>query len=183
MSPPKLDFRDNVLPAPLVGGAKDSYIPKRSASVLPKQSENGLPSDYYQYLVSGGTGLTSKTPDTRITNVNDLPAGPFQLTNGSSSPTTPMPQARCTASTKCGSSWIAARTHHAENPSGCNAKLFPWVEVTVGAGTNGVTQPANFSTEYSPGAAPPVKAPRPWAFTTCSRATLPTSRPSPTTTR
>ena len=30
--------------------------------------------------------------------------------------------------------------------------LFPWVEVTVGAGTNGLTQPANFSTEYSPGA-------------------------------
>ena len=29
-------------------------------------------------------------------------------------------------------------------------QLFPWVEVTVGAGTNGLTQPANFSTEYSP---------------------------------
>src|ERR1700684_3418253 len=28
--------------------------------------------------------------------------------------------------------------------------MFPWVEVTVGAGTNGATQPANFSTEYSP---------------------------------
>ena len=39
-----------------------------------------------------------------------------------------------------------------ENPSGCNAGLFPWVEVTVGAGTNGVTQPANFSTEYAPDA-------------------------------
>jgi phospholipase C len=36
-----------------------------------------------------------------------------------------------------------------ENPSGCNGKLFSWVEVTVGAGTNGVAQPANFSTEYS----------------------------------
>ena len=40
------------------------------------------PPDYYQYLISGGTGLTSHTPDTRITNVNTLPAGPFQLTNG-----------------------------------------------------------------------------------------------------
>ncbi len=37
-----------------------------------------------------------------------------------------------------------------ENPSGCNAKLFSWVEVTVGAGTNGAAQPPNFSTEYSP---------------------------------
>jgi phospholipase C len=36
-----------------------------------------------------------------------------------------------------------------KNPSGCNAGLFSWVEVTVGAGANGVKQPANFSTEYS----------------------------------
>ena len=38
-----------------------------------------------------------------------------------------------------------------ENPSGCDAGLFPWVEVTVGAGTNGATQPANFSTNYVAG--------------------------------
>jgi phospholipase C len=38
------------------------------------------------------------------------------------------------------------------NPSGCNAGLFPWVEVTTGAGTNGQTQASNFSTEYSTGA-------------------------------
>ena len=37
-----------------------------------------------------------------------------------------------------------------DNPSGCNGNLFAWVEVTVGAGTNGAAQPANFSTEYSP---------------------------------
>ena len=41
---------------------------------------------------------------------------------------------------------------HWNNPSGCDAGLFPWVEATVGAGTNGITQPANFSTEYSPSA-------------------------------
>jgi phospholipase C len=35
------------------------------------------------------------------------------------------------------------------NPSGCGAHLFPWVETTVGAGTNGLKQPANFSTEFS----------------------------------
>ena len=38
----------------------------------------------------------------------------------------------------------------ANKPSGCDAALFSWVEVTVGAGTNGVPQPANFSTEYCP---------------------------------
>src|SRR6201999_2251720 len=35
------------------------------------------------------------------------------------------------------------------NPSGCRADLFPWVETTVGAGTNGLAQPANFSTNFS----------------------------------
>jgi len=38
------------------------------------------------------------------------------------------------------------------NPSGCDAGLFPWAEVTVGAGANGLAQPSNFSTEYSPSA-------------------------------
>ena len=37
-----------------------------------------------------------------------------------------------------------------DNPSGCNGNLFAWVEVTVGAGTNGAMQASNFSTEYSP---------------------------------
>jgi phospholipase C len=46
----------------------------------------------------------------------------------------------------------AAGDATATNPSGCNAKLFSWVEVTVGAGTNGLAQPSNFSTEYSPNA-------------------------------
>jgi phospholipase C len=31
------------------------------------------------------------------------------------------------------------------NPSGCQADLFPWVETTIGAGTNGLAQPAGFS--------------------------------------
>jgi phospholipase C len=137
------------LPAPLVGGAFDSYITGDSVP-LAMQSENGLPSDYYQFLVSGGTGLPSKTPDTRITNVNSLPPGPFQLTNNSgfdynayaASPVHRFYQM-----------WqqLDCSIEHAtrENPSGCTARLFPWVEVTVGAGTNGLQQPSAFSTEYS----------------------------------
>ena len=143
-------FRNQVLPAPLAGGPTDSYVTGDSLT-LAQQSENGLPSNYYQYLISGGTGLKSQTPDTRITNVNSLPPGPFQLTNGG---------------TFTYNSYAASPVHrfyqmwqqldcsvdHAsyENPSGCDAALFPWVEVTVGAGANGVTQPSNFSTDYSP---------------------------------
>ena len=145
LSPPKQDFPNNQLPSPLVGGPYDSYVSGDSIS-LAEASENGLPPypayPYYQYLVSGGTGQTKYTPDQRITNVNSLPAGPFQLTNGgqftynsyAASPVHRFYQM-----------WqqLNCSLEHAnwENPSGCNAQLFSWVEATVGAGTNGVAQP------------------------------------------
>ena len=113
----------------------------------------GLEPSYYPLLLSGGTGQTSKTPDQRITDVTTLPAGPFQLTNGS---------------TFTYDSYAASPVHRfyqmwqqmncnlgaakRDNPSGCTSNLFAWVEVTVGAGTNGIKQPTNFSTEYSPSA-------------------------------
>src|SRR3984957_14462785 len=81
LSPPKVSFQNQVLPAPLTGGPMDSYVKGDSLS-LAAQSENGLPSTYYSSLISGGTGLPAASPDTRITNVNTLPPGPFQLTNG-----------------------------------------------------------------------------------------------------
>jgi phospholipase C len=151
LDPPTNTFPSSHLPAPLVGGPTDSYV-KNDSLTLARQSENGLPADYYAYLVTGGSGLTSATPDTRITNVNALPAGPFQLTNGdtftyNSYAASPVhrfyqmwQQLNCSA---------ANATQ--DNPSGCSAKLFPWVEVTVGAGTNGLAQPANFNTEYVAG--------------------------------
>jgi phospholipase C len=152
LSPPKLDFGGDVLPAPLVGGAKDSYIPNDSIS-LAEASENGLPSDYYPFLVSGGTGLTSKTPDTRITNVNDLPAGPFQLTNKKLFDYNAYAASPVHRFYQMWQQLDCSREHITEeNGSGCNAKLFSWVEVTVGAGTNGEAQPATFDTNYLPGA-------------------------------
>jgi phospholipase C len=149
LSPPKTSFLNRVLPAPLVGGPSDSYVPGDSLT-LAQQSENGLPASYYPYLISGGTGLKSQTPDTRITGVNSLPPGPFQLTNGinflynsySASPVHRFYQM-----------WqqMDCSVAHAsyENPSGCDNALFPWVEVTEGAGANGVAPAATFSTEYS----------------------------------
>lgn len=152
LSPAKTPFPNKVLPAPLAGGPKDSYVAGDSVA-LAQQSENGLPDSYYQSLVSGGTGLTSATPDTRIKNVTALPPGPFQLTNGS---------------TLTYTSYAASPVHRfyqmwqqldcnadnatVKNPSGCDAGLFPWVETTVGAGTNGAAQPSNFSTDYAAGA-------------------------------
>jgi phospholipase C len=149
LSPPTQSFPNGYLPAPLVGGPKTPYV---STVASAKQTESGLASDYYQYLTTGGTGQTSVTPDQRIANVNQLPAGPFQLTS------TTMPYDAYTASPvhRFYQMWqqlncsIGAASR--DNPSGCGGNLFAWVEVTVGAGTNGATQPANFSTEYSAGA-------------------------------
>jgi phospholipase C len=149
LSPAKSQFPGNVLPAPLVGGPADSYVPGDSLT-LAQQSENGLPADYYPYLISGGTGQTSHTPDQRIANVNALPAGPFQLTG----PTFPYNDYSASPVHRFYQMWqqLDCSTDHAteKRPSGCNAHLFSWVEVTVGAGANGVSPPANFSTEYSP---------------------------------
>ncbi|MFZ0009566.1 MAG: alkaline phosphatase family protein [Steroidobacteraceae bacterium] len=151
LNPTKTTFPNGVLPAPLVGGPFDSYVSGDDLQ-LAKESENGLPENYYQYLVSGGTGLTSKTPDTRITGADSLLPGPFQLTNGS---------------TFTYNSYAASPVHrfyqmwqqldcsleHAtpQRPSGCDAALFSWVEVTVGAGTNGLAQPSNFDIDYGSG--------------------------------
>jgi phospholipase C len=157
LSPDKVPFPNKVLPAPLVGGPKEtaSYIAGNSIANA-EASESGLPPypayPYYEDLVSGGTTLTPKTPDTRITNVNALPPGPFQLTNGG-----PFTYNSYAASPvhRFYQMWqqLDCSVDHAtwDNPSGCNARLFPWVEVTVGAGTNGTPQPTGFGTEYIAG--------------------------------
>src|ERR1700728_1808002 len=173
LSPDKVPFSKNVLPAPLVGGpsiagtSTDSYVPNPCATGTTETacahsgadataSENGLlPSDI-PLLLTGGTTLAHKIPDTRITKVSGLPPGPFQITNGSSfsyddyaaSPVHRFYQM-----------WqqLDCNLQHANffNPSGCDARLFSWVEVATGAGAgnelNGLPQPTGFSTEYAPG--------------------------------
>ncbi len=150
-----------VLPQPLAGGPTNVCTANSNCintthcmcdMTDATTSENGLSPNYYQYLLTGGTNLTAKTPDTRITNVGSLPPGPFQLTSSTfpyyayaASPVHRFNQLRqqMVCNVNYASFW---------NPGGCIAELFPWVEVTVGAGTNGLPQAPNFSTEYSPGA-------------------------------
>jgi phospholipase C len=152
LSPAKTTFPLGYLPSPLTGGPTDSYVPGDSLS-LAKASENGLPENYYPDLISGGTGLPSKTPDTRIKDVEVLPAGPFQLTN---SETFPYNAYAASPVHRFYQMWqqlnCDATKVTASNGSGCNAGLFAWVEVTVGAGTNGLKQAATFSTDWYPGA-------------------------------
>jgi phospholipase C len=128
-------------------------------------SENGLPdaSDangltYYQSLASGGTGQYSYTPDLRIVNFDNLPAGPFQLTNGTRSATPGYTFAYTDYSAspvhRFYQMWqqLNCNLEHAspDNPSGCDGKLFSWVEATVGAGTNGLTQAQYAQSYYGP---------------------------------
>ncbi len=178
LSPPKQDFPGDLLPAPLAGGpsgingyftgANPCNTPTGMTPLTPVQcamvSEDGLPESYYASLAGGGTGVKKYTPDTRIPNVFSLPAGPFQLSPGvpytsySASPVHRFyqmwQQENCSL---LFATW--------DNPSGCNAKLFSWVEVTIGAGADSITSDAPqpplcsttmdvtpcFTTNYLPG--------------------------------
>jgi phospholipase C len=160
LAPPTKRFPGNLLPAPLVGGpsgAQGYFSPTVSSSgtitpPCPGQpelsplacavvSEKGLLVGDYGKLASGGTRLASRTPDTRITSVTTLPAGPFQITNGK---TFTYNDYAASPVHRFYQMWqqLNCSTAHsrADNPTGCNAQLFSWVEVTVGAGTNGNQQ-------------------------------------------
>jgi len=149
------------LPAPLVGGPTAPYVcptgTTTTSCVTPanlataRAVENGLPNDYYKYLLVGGTGQTAGAFDNRISYVEkpvtDLPPGPFQLSPGvsyhaySASPVHRFYQ--MWQQLDCA---IAHATN--KNASGCLSDLFAWVEVTVGAGTNGLPQPAGFNPPF-----------------------------------
>lgn len=136
------------LPPPLVGGPKSPYF---STVAEAEAAENGLASNYYVYLTTGGTGQTSGTPDQRIQydgkSVTNLPPGPFQLTSKT------MPYDAYTASPvhRFYQMWqqLDCNLDNAtpSKPSGCLADLFSWVEVTIGAGSNGKAPPSPFTNE------------------------------------
>lgn len=134
----------STLPPPLVGGPTNPYFTTVAEA---EAVENGLAADYYKYLTTGGTGQASHTPDQRIPDLNSLPPGPFQLTSS----TLPYDAYAASPVHRFYQMWqqLDCNVEYAEqwNPSGCKADLFPWVEVTIGAGSNGLPQPQPFSVE------------------------------------
>jgi len=126
----------------LAGGYATAPFPSVTAA---KKVENGLPDDYYQYLTTGGTGLAHGVIDTRIPNAASLPNGPFQLTSA----TLPYDSYTNSPVHRFFQMWqqfdCSVANSTTQNPSGCRADLFPWVEVTVGAGSNGKPQPSGFN--------------------------------------
>lgn len=132
------------LPPVLVGGPTTAPF---STIAEAEAAENGLAPGYYKYLTTGGTGQKAGTIEQRIPNNGDLSPGPFQLTSDT------LPYDSYTASPvhRFYQMWqqLDCNGDYATewNPSGCQADLFPWVETTIGAGSNGKAQPKNFNYE------------------------------------
>lgn len=132
------------LPPPNTDGAPTS-APFSSISDA-QAVEPALPSSDYWMLITGGTGLAKDVIDTRFPA--SLPNAPFDITNWISyndyagSPVHRLfqmwQQMDCNVAT-------ATLT----NPSGCQMDLFPWVEISVGAGSNGKAPPAGFDPNNS----------------------------------
>ena len=155
-----------VLPPALTGGPSTPYVCQflgitsgtscdTPANVTAAQKyENGLADGYYQYLLTGGTGQSSKVPDARIKydghNASNLAPGPYQLTSSSypydayaASPVHRFfqmwQQMDCGGVTK-----TADRDDHdGAGQTSCKSDLFPWVEATQGAGSNGKAPPSS----------------------------------------
>jgi phospholipase C len=145
------------LPAPLTGGPSnvctDNGICTHQEA---EDSENGLTNYYVNLLMTGGTGLPSHVPDSRISGVLATPPyttllpGPFQLTG----PNFPYDSYAASPVHRFYQMWQQLDCSVANvtktNSSGCLADLFAYTEVTQGAGQNGQPQPSNFSINYSP---------------------------------
>jgi phospholipase C len=116
--------------------------PPVASAAQAKAVEPALPDEDYEELANGGTGLPGKSIDTRFPS--NLPNAPVDMSRSiayddyASSPVHRFFQM-----------WqqldCDAKAASIRNISGCQNDLFPWVETTVGAGSNGAAQPANFT--------------------------------------
>jgi len=138
------------LPAPLAGGGYTDGAPPFSNIEDATTYENGLLLSDYIFLTTGGVPsslLNPPKPDTRIMyaghDVNNLPPGPYQLT----SPTLSYDDYVESPVHRFYQMWQQLDCSAAQ---GCLNDLFPWVEATVGAGSNGQPPPADFT--YKEGA-------------------------------
>ncbi len=138
------------LPPPNTGGtpevASNTNPPPFATLAAAAAADYGILPPAIPLLTQGASGLPTDSVDTRIPNATMLPSGPFRLSPGitdndyANSPVHRFYQM-----------WQQAdcSTSHATtaDPSGCREDLFPWVEVSVGAGSNGAPQPSPFTDE------------------------------------
>jgi phospholipase C len=138
----------STLPPALAGGPEKPSVagpaPFTTLKVA-KLADPNVAKDYEQFLVTGATGIPGGQVDTRIDNATNLREGVYQLSGDK------MPYDAYTASpvhrffqmwqqTDCNVDYATK-----DNPSGCLNDLFPFVETSVGTGSNGAKQPTNFT--------------------------------------
>ncbi|HTD28517.1 MAG TPA: alkaline phosphatase family protein, partial [Xanthomonadaceae bacterium] len=120
--------------------------PYFSSASAAEAVEPALPTAAYVELAEGGTGLPKDGIDSRFPS--SLPNQPIDLSASigyhdyANSPVHRFfqmwQQLDCSRHTATG-----------KNPSGCLADLFPWVDVSVGAGSNGKKQSSSFNNEWT----------------------------------
>jgi len=135
------------VPAELSGGNQSpsdvTGEPFATLAVAEANEPNLYPT-YNQFLITGATGLPTKVPDTRIPDVNSLPSGVFQLT----SPTLTYDDYAASPVHRFYQMWQQLDCNKSDrftDRAGCKSDLFPWVEVTIGTGSNGTAQVAGFN--------------------------------------
>jgi len=140
LSPGKVAPYTDLGPITVSGTPNTPYFP---SVALAEAIEPALPTDSYPLLVQGGSGLPAGSKiDTRFPA--NLPNGPFPISqylrydDYAGSPVHRFFQ--MWQQLDCN---VALAT--SKNPGGCQNDLWPWVEGTVGAGSNGNPQPADYS--------------------------------------
>ena len=145
---PYTEGGQNPFPPIMTGGApeyaSDSTPPPFATVKAAKEYDDGLENGDYKILTTGATGLPQYGIDTRHANAASPANNPFQLSPGiayddyAASPVHRFYQ--MFQQMDCAASYATAA-----NPSGCLNDLFPWVEVTIGAGSNGQPQAQGFN--------------------------------------
>ena len=125
------------------GCVADLSLAQQAETVADTPGLYSLETQDLPLLLTGETGLSSSWPDSRIANYSNLPNGPYPLVTA---------QGASLYDTYGGSPvhrfyqmWQQLDCDAAKgpkNPDGCQADLFPWVEITVSSGSNGKPFPS-----------------------------------------
>jgi phospholipase C len=132
------------LPAINTGSAPTA--PYFASAAAAEAVEPGLPTADYAQLAEGGTGLKKDVLDTRFpATLPNQPVNTHAYISYDDYTNSPVHRFfQMWQELDC--SITVATT---KNPSGCRMDLFPWVETTIGTGSNGKAQSSSFSNEWT----------------------------------